>query len=373
MVRALLFVVLWFLAVYGSVASWAQDLVDSPPPEFDESVDVWVTAEDTRSPLYRDRLTDLYGAQMHAGRLSAVVTAMTADFARLDWGENADIKNRIIQRVTKFSAALDSVLSLPQIEGALNSSAEQGVFIRELERHGFNRESFRMLTMSDRNGKDVTGYFDGTADAFVVYEVAEDGVQFRLLLKPKLIRSWRLLSNSLSALLGDQTQILMTANVQSLEDAVARWENYLDHGYSQMPWESAFNGWAIDPPGFPKLGPPSHQWILLHPTAGLEVNTPFNDMRVNPALNIELAGHIFYTGRDLDNFFGVSAVASLREDLPPGLGFLLHFRRHWSAGLTWRDQSRDPFIYTSFDLFRFAKEEPQKYVGRFNRVVNNLP
>jgi len=153
-----------------------------------------------------------------------------------------------------------------------------------------------------------------------------------------------------------------------LKNAVERWENFLNKGYSMMPWESLLNGWWLDLPQN-DFGPPDHQWIILHPTLGLELSVDdLDESRVKETLHIEALGHIWYRGRQLEDYAGISATISLREDLDPGIGMLVHFKRNWNLGLVWHDVDEDPFLFFSVDLFNFAKQEIPKYVDRYNDV-----
>ena len=140
-----------------------------------------------------------------------------------------------------------------------------------------------------------------------------------------------------------------------------------------MPWESFINGRIIEAPGFPETGPPDHQWILLHPTLGLELSaSSLDEARVKEVLHIELLGHIWYRGQLLDNFRGLSVTASLREDVDPGLGLMLHIKRNWSVGISWHDVDEDPFLFFSVDLFRFAKQTASSYAEKYEHLRRQL-
>src|SRR5207247_296859 len=63
------------------------------------------------------------------------------------------------------------------------------------------------------------------------------------------------------------------ALAKALSGRVERWNNFHDNGYSQFILELAANSWF----GFPRqpLEPPANQWILLHPSIGVEAPLPF--------------------------------------------------------------------------------------------------
>jgi len=360
--------------VATTAAVVAQTLVSGVPPEYEQPVDTWATPDEVaNSPFHRQRFADVYSGKVRAGRVADIANDMVDRFGALDWAGHASDHQKIMNQLRFFITALDSALRSPGIEGPLDTSEEQSTFLNALNAHDQGLKSLGMETVRDANGNDVPCYFKETPDQLPLYEWADDGEHVRLLLPADEVREWRLLQNALSNLVEVQTRLIGTANVQYLRDAVERWENYLDRGYSQMPWESLINGWVIAVPGFPKLGPPNHQWIIVHPTVGLELGVdPLDETRVKEAMHIEVLGHIRYHGEKLGNYWGVSAIISLREDLDPGVGALVHISRNWNLGVTWHDVDEDPFIVFSADLFQFAKREVTKYVERYNEVRADL-
>jgi hypothetical protein len=352
-------------------AAAAQVPADEIPPEFEEPLEEWVTEREVASsPFHRQRFADVYLEHIEDGRIHAVAAALVATFEALDWGAHADQQQRIVNQLARFLAALDEALHAPGIQGPLDTRAEQNIFLEELgaRRHGL--DSLKPETLADPSGEDVPGYFGGTTNELLLYEWGEDGESVLLRLSAEEVRQWRLLQNALSNLVLQQAQLVREENVRALRTAVVRWENYLDRGYSQMPWESFANGWLIDAPA---LGPPDHQWVLLHPTIGFELSVdPLDESRVKEALHVELLGHVWYRGRELEDYWGVSATVSLRDDLDPGIGALVRIRRNWNLGVTWHDVDEDPYLFFSVDLLSFARRKAPEYVARYRDVRARL-
>lgn len=142
-----------------------------------------------------------------------------------------------------------------------------------------------------------------------------------------------------------------TAILDAIETSYKQWNNFLDNGFVMYPWEITLNSallkWDI-------RTPPSTQFIFLHPSLGIQVPLDgFSDpvkFRAKESLMIEVAGHLWYRGEFLDNYAGISGTFVLREDLPPGFGFLVRPGRGLAAGLNWHLSTNDQkqFIKTPF-------------------------
>jgi hypothetical protein len=95
---------------------------------------------------------------------------------------------------------------------------------------------------------------------------------------------------------------------------------------------------------------------------------PLDESRAKEALHIEALGHVWYWGKKLDRFWGVSAAVSLREDLDPGIGVLIHLRQNWNLGITWHDVDEDPFLFFSVDLLQLVRQNATQYTKRYESV-----
>ena len=62
----------------------------------------------------------------------------------------------------------------------------------------------------------------------------------------------------------------------------------------------------------------------------------------------------------------------MRDDLDPGIGALVHFKRNYSFGVTWHGEDEDPFLFFSVDLFSFAKQKAPQYVEKYEDLRARL-
>lgn len=360
----------WFIGVLLLTPTplFAQTLIDEAPPEYEEPLETWVLPEEVEeSPFHRQRFEDTYSDRIFAGQIYSVAKEMVTAFDSLDWQANERDKRKIMNQLLLFLDALEVALHAPGIEGSLDLKAEQNIFLKTLGQQEFGLNSLQKDSVLDGNGEDVPGYFRDTPNELPLYQWEDGGI--RLLLAPAHVRQWRLLENSLTSLVRDQTLLVSAANIRTLEHAVIRWENFLDKGYSQMPWESLLNGWWVDAPGAPEFGPPGHQWIICHPTLGFDVYVDSRDaMRGKEALYLEMFGRIWYYGELDEDYWGFSAALSLREDANPGFGAMVHIMRNWSMGITWHEKD-DPNFFISTDLFKIANRQAPQYVSQYRETL----
>lgn len=152
--------------------------------------------------------------------------------------------------------------------------------------------------------------------------------------------------------------------VQELQLASSRWDNYMDLGYSQFPWELWLNGRRFDAT---RENPPRSQLILLHPAAGIELVAPrlnaLDELCRSNSFTVEPFGYVWYN--DARSFYlGLSAAVSLTSDMPAGVGGIAHLgtwghvgymvRRHGSAG------QRQDGLLISLDLYQLLSGTPAR-------------
>ncbi len=152
--------------------------------------------------------------------------------------------------------------------------------------------------------------------------------------------------------------------VQELQLASARWDNYMDLGYSQFPWELWLNGRRFNATS---ENPPRSQLILLHPAAGIELVAPsigaLDELHRSSTFTVEPFGYVWYN--DARNFYlGLSAAVSLTSEMPAGVGGVAHLgtwghvgyivRHRGSAG-----QRRDGLLI-SLDLYQLLSGTPAR-------------
>ncbi len=361
------------LTILGASSLFAEMVVniDNVPPEYEEDVAAWQTDLDiATSPFHRQRFKDTYVEAIAEGDILNIASQMISDFDNLDWGDEEDKQQRILSQLERFLDAMKTALASDDIDPPLDELSEQNLFIGIMGNLDHGLGSLMMEDDTDTRGNDVKSYFKGTPNRVLLYEFIEVDTKemARLLLAPEHVRQWRILENALTDLVNEQSKLVMAANVRDLNLAAERWDNFLNKGYSQTPWEALFNGYVIGVPE-KEFGPPTRQWILAHPTIGVELSVdPLDESRIKEALHIEALGHVWYRGKKLDRFWGVSAAISIREDLDPGIGVLIHFRRNWNLGITWHDVDEDPFLFFSVDLLQFVRQSASQYKERYKAV-----
>jgi hypothetical protein len=195
--------------------------------------------------------------------------------------------------------------------------------------------------------------------------------------------------NTAQRLLASMASPNRDATVAAIGAAAERWRQYVFDGRSQYPWEMALNG-ATSARGSDIQNPPRRQWILFHPEVGAEIGTGGTgaaNLTAKESILIQALGHVWYrwpesSGGEL-GWWGISASASIREELRPGVGFTVHYGRVVNVGLLWRDLDRNgsidrtPYFHTGIDLFRLAKKRLPGWVTERiedgTRHANALP
>lgn len=174
--------------------------------------------------------------------------------------------------------------------------------------------------------------------------------------------------NTAERLLREMARPNRDAAVAAINAAAERWRQYVFDGRSQYPWEMALNG-VTTAARSDIQNPPRRQWILFHPEVGVELGTGGTgaaNLTAKQSVLIQALGHVWYrwpesTTAEL-GWWGISASASIREELRPGVGFTVHYGKVVNVGLLWRDLDRDgsldrtPYVHTGVDLFRLAKK-----------------
>jgi hypothetical protein len=126
---------------------------------------------------------------------------------------------------------------------------------------------------------------------------------------------------SISAFLNNYQAPVRDATVEALNSLAVRWDRYIDNSYSQLPWELFVNGLGRSRRDWE---PPRRQWILVHPSVGVELAglSWSNLVRVNVAA-VEPVGIIRYSS-DYKRYYGISTVATFATDRSAAVGGYLH-------------------------------------------------
>jgi hypothetical protein len=183
------------------------------------------------------------------------------------------------------------------------------------------------------------------------------------ILTPAQAREVRYAANTANELLQMISEQADEAILNAIETSYRRWVNFMDRGFVMFPWELSLNSALLN---WDIRTPPSTQFIFLHPSLGIQIpldgfSDPVN-FRAKETLTIEVLGHLWYRGEFLDNYSGLSATVVLREDLPPGVGFLARPGRGLAAGLNWHLSADDqktflktPYVTVSINVLNFIK------------------
>lgn len=136
------------------------------------------------------------------------------------------------------------------------------------------------------------------------------------------------------------------------------WDNYLKEGFQPLPWEAFANGYGGTSPT--SLEPPQHQFILFHPSAGLELRPmpPSQGRRAEVAL-LEPVGWVSYN-TDRTNYWGASVVLSFPSGAGPGVGVLFHGGSKFKLGYVTRrkdslGRNQDGIVF-SLDLYSWFSD-----------------
>ena len=183
------------------------------------------------------------------------------------------------------------------------------------------------------------------------------------ILTPALAREVRYTANTAHELLQMISAQADDAILNAIETSYRRWVNFMDRGFVMFPWELSLNSALLN---WDIRTPPTTQFIFLHPSLGIQIpldgfSDPVN-FRAKETLTVEVLGHLWYRGEFLNNYAGPSATVVLREDLPPGVGFLARPGRGLAAGLNWHLSSDDqktflktPYVTVSINVLNFIK------------------
>lgn len=142
--------------------------------------------------------------------------------------------------------------------------------------------------------------------------------------------------------------------VSNLTALAGRWDNFIDGGYSQFPWELALNSHLLRSGDYE---PPRVQWLLLHPSIGAEVSGPSaKQLHGRNALVVEGLGLLWYNTAHT-RYVGVSGVTTLESSANATIGLYAHlWFPQMAAGYVWRSdptRERRQAAILSFDLYQF--------------------
>lgn len=167
--------------------------------------------------------------------------------------------------------------------------------------------------------------------------------------------------NDLATLYGGSARAALAA---ALAKRAARWDNFMQHGYSMTPLELFVNGYMPRR----ELEPPRHQLVLFHASAGAEMfsDRPLaaNTLRAKPVLVVEPLGLLRYFGQ-FKSYGGVTWVLAFPDSGGLATGVMLHHSDIGHVSYLWRPgvepgASRGALLL-SMDLYRYLAGAADKW------------
>lgn len=346
-------------------------------PQYAEPGNGWPSAATHGGdPRFRDQVLDRYRELLEAGHHAAVLQALADEFRAVPWPSHAEVKQTFQLHMDRVVEAFGAAVSARTEEGALTTDVQRSAVVDDLKARRLGAESLLPQKRKDVPAGPVVEEDDDAPERTVLVFFAAEPDEIlctahvpggiRLLVPPELQIDLRLRGDAFQAVFQHAIASLQDLGAESIRAADRAWQNYLFHGYSQYPWEALLNGWVVS---YDVFDPPDEQWILLHPTIGVEASTvSLDEITADEVFNVELLGYLHYYGSDNERYLGASVAATLRSDIGPGIGLVTHWTKGFSLGVTWHGEHDDPFVYLSFDLFRFLQTEGPAFRAKYDRV-----
>jgi hypothetical protein len=375
-----LFLGLVALLAASSLARGQDNVVQDLPPQYSLQAELdWFTPDERATDRrWHERVFERYTEELSAGLHGQVLKLLAEEFRAAPWPSHTAVQARFQSQLDRVAFAFVEAQAKRALEGKLADRTEREKLIAELDESRVGVQSLlpEAVRIDPASTTMILVYFADTPDRFDTYRFTEDD-QHELLLPPELMRDLRLRGEAVRVVLQDFVEPVQKRAYDQILRADRQWTNLLEKGYSQYPWESLFNGWVLD---FDAFHPPSHQWILLHPTVGFEASTvSLDEITAEEVVNVEVLGYLHYYGDDYQHYLGGALTATLRDDLGPGLGVVAHWEKGFSLGVAWHDVDGDgdqfdddPFVYFSVDLFKFVQGERPKFQAARDQLQGML-
>ncbi|HVS09365.1 MAG TPA: hypothetical protein VMS76_05770 [Planctomycetota bacterium] len=349
------------------VDQWANDPAAQGEPRYE------AVPED---PRYHAQVHQRFEDAIQEGRWLEVIEALAEELRQRPWSGDPGAKSKLQRKLDELADALGAAGALPGIEGPLDTDAERALVIGFLSGRGLGAQVFVPTSEPDDADMEHAALFGGSPEK-IAFTTATGAGMYTSAIPPEEMLDLRLRADTVRWLLTKFNEPIRRQHVELIHQAERRWENYLDRGFSQFPWEALFNSLVLD---FPPYDPPDHQWILLHPALGVEADvSSFDELRANEALSLEVIGFLKYRGADYEDFYGGSLALTVRDDVGPGVGALLHLKRNLNLGVSWHDFDDDddyfddtPSVFFSVDLFRFVSSRAESLQARYESARERL-
>jgi len=356
----------------------AQQPVAQLPPEYGVgTVDEWFPETDRETDeRWRERVAQRFATQLADGLYLQVLEQLAGEFRASAWPSHQDVKAKFQIEFDALVERYRTALIAAGLEDGLRTTEQRSSVLEAMGDRG--AESLRpqqakipVTTSVGPMDFDVQFFFLQTPSEIQTATINGDGLYVPLV-PVELVRDMRLRGHAVWSVLKHFVAPIQNAQLNAIRDANVRWDNYMKNGYSQLPWEALLNGAVLN---FHAFDPPDKQWIIVHPSLGLEFSTAaFKTTEFQEALNLEILGFIAYFGEQGKNFMGASASIMMRDDLGPGIGPVVHFAKNMSLGVAWHDTNDNdklddpPFVFMTVDLFRFLDTESSKFKAEMDKV-----
>lgn len=157
-----------------------------------------------------------------------------------------------------------------------------------------------------------------------------------------------------------------------------RWSSFLTGSKAMYPWELLINDRFYEGTARGFAGPPSSQWLFLHPSIGVVYN-PSEEDKMQEVVLVDLIGRYQWTwgGKELaeqTRMWGVSAAAGWAGE-DPGYGIAVHAPRNWSGALL-LDEDRDLMFVFSMDFGSYILDKKKEVDGlkkKFDELREKQP
>ena len=167
--------------------------------------------------------------------------------------------------------------------------------------------------------------------------------------------------NDLVALYGGPARASLA---DALAKRAARWDNFMQRGYSMTPLELFVNGYMPRK----ELEPPRYQLVLFHASAGEEMFSDHplaaNTLRLETVLVLEPVGLLRYSGQ-FKSYGGLTWVLAYPDSGGLATGVMLHHSDIGHVSYLWRPRvepgaSRGALLL-SMDLYRYLAGAADKW------------
>ncbi len=153
-----------------------------------------------------------------------------------------------------------------------------------------------------------------------------------------------------------------------------QYQNWFDNGLPMWPQETWLNGLFLNESDAEQ--PARHQWVLLRPSVGIgsNVNNSISNSKLEATLGLEIAGFAHYLNDDYSNYWGMSLLTTLGDDVGVGYGVLLRYN-NYVLGYTKREEDAalgidddNGYIFIGYDLYQLLHDKKDGFEG-FKRKV----